>query len=945
LKRHLNTDAANDPLGGDLTASPAPMQWALLRGRSDPAPSAAGVIPRQRLFRMLEERMAHPLGEHSGTDRSTDSARAWYIWGPAGTGKSTLALTWIEHCDALQKCRWLSFRDEDAADPSRVLALLEAALLERDAFLALRHRLVTEPQLSATDRIWALSHALEQQDKRQILVLDHMERMLVPSLAPLFLQLLVTAPGTLDLVFISRRPPTASLEATGQLAFLDSQDLALTLDEARQMLAKSAASITSEPMLEEIRRECDGWVQPVRLFALHARRYGSLVSSLADVPAIGRFIREGVFDRLEPAEQRALSCLADAEVLSDDVIGAILSREPAAVTPDRKPSAGSLDSESAAARADRTDREPSAVRLNRESLVELSVPVEFSTGQGAWFRLNGLLRSWLLRQPREGVNERRLFLSQWFADRGDRISAVHYAAGAGDREQAVEIASACSESLLLSHNVDALAKLRPTLTDETIAASPRLRLVYAWVHAVGGQFTLARALIDNMTGLDAASSARHTALEAFIACGEGDTTRSEAAAREALAHQELLSPQARVMVLLVLSSVARARKQFSGARDWNRQAASTARYAADFACESLSAYDHSRIELSKGNLTRAMQLLQSALEQFQLQAGGSATASRSRLFLTQALIAWFRGDWDLADRLLAQGLPEAERVRDPAALLGFCVRAMLHQAYGRTHDAFVAVGQAERQMQHWRIDTANYRPVLDLLKIVLWLEDADSARARSLLVLLETSRNERAPELFPMLPDLQQVLCIRARLKAGDTDGALHELAKLQRSQKHLPPLAGKKLYAMLLEAYGTASKGAEDKALRLLKEALELAAEEYYIGPFIELQQELAPLLRRILGAEDHSTETGFLQLLRQRLRIDLSPPAVASTPPGEAISERELAVLELIAQGLSNQQIGDRLHISLHTVKTHARKINVKLGVRSRTQAIVRARALGYL
>jgi ATP/maltotriose-dependent transcriptional regulator MalT len=58
--------------------------------------------------------------------------------------------------------------------------------------------------------------------------------------------------------------------------------------------------------------------------------------------------------------------------------------------------------------------------------------------------------------------------------------------------------------------------------------------------------------------------------------------------------------------------------------------------------------------------------------------------------------------------------------------------------------------------------------------------------------------------------------------------------------------------------------------------------------------------------------------------------------------LSIREQEVLALIAQGYSNQGIADQLFISLHTVKTHARKINAKLGAKSRTQAIVKAREL---
>jgi ATP/maltotriose-dependent transcriptional regulator MalT len=61
--------------------------------------------------------------------------------------------------------------------------------------------------------------------------------------------------------------------------------------------------------------------------------------------------------------------------------------------------------------------------------------------------------------------------------------------------------------------------------------------------------------------------------------------------------------------------------------------------------------------------------------------------------------------------------------------------------------------------------------------------------------------------------------------------------------------------------------------------------------------------------------------------------------------LSQRELKVLKLIALGYSNQQIADEMFISLHTVKTHARRINVKLCVERRTQAVAKAKLLGVL
>ena len=54
---------------------------------------------------------------------------------------------------------------------------------------------------------------------------------------------------------------------------------------------------------------------------------------------------------------------------------------------------------------------------------------------------------------------------------------------------------------------------------------------------------------------------------------------------------------------------------------------------------------------------------------------------------------------------------------------------------------------------------------------------------------------------------------------------------------------------------------------------------------------------------------------------------------------------MLSLVAQGMSNAEISDRLFLSLHTVKGHNRNIFGKLGVRRRTEAVARARALGLL
>ena len=63
------------------------------------------------------------------------------------------------------------------------------------------------------------------------------------------------------------------------------------------------------------------------------------------------------------------------------------------------------------------------------------------------------------------------------------------------------------------------------------------------------------------------------------------------------------------------------------------------------------------------------------------------------------------------------------------------------------------------------------------------------------------------------------------------------------------------------------------------------------------------------------------------------------------EPLSDREIDVLQLLAEGLTNQEIAQKLYVSLNTVKAHTRNIFGKIGVNNRTQAVVKARTLGIL
>lgn len=86
---------------------------------------------------------------------------------------------------------------------------------------------------------------------------------------------------------------------------------------------------------------------------------------------------------------------------------------------------------------------------------------------------------------------------------------------------------------------------------------------------------------------------------------------------------------------------------------------------------------------------------------------------------------------------------------------------------------------------------------------------------------------------------------------------------------------------------------------------------------------------------------------LVERRVVVTSSPDFVLNEAERLrlGISQRELEVLQLVAEGLSNRQIAERLFVSLNTVKTHSSRIFEKLEVRNRTQAVDTARRVGLI
>jgi LuxR family maltose regulon positive regulatory protein len=155
-------------------------------------------------------------------------------------------------------------------------------------------------------------------------------------------------------------------------------------------------------------------------------------------------------------------------------------------------------------------------------------------------------------------------------------------------------------------------------------------------------------------------------------------------------------------------------------------------------------------------------------------------------------------------------------------------------------------------------------------------------------------------------------------------------------------------IQALVLKAVALQGMGKPEEALVALGEALARAEPEGYVRTFLDAGEPVARLLRRAAARGVGGADAGkLLALFGPDGANAVATPASRDPAPDliEPLSARELEVLHLVAEGLANREIAERLVVSLPTVKKHVENIHGKLGVRSRTQAVARARSLNLL
>lgn len=524
---------------------------------------------------------------------------------------------------------------------------------------------------------------------------------------------------------------------------------------------------------------------------------------------------------------------------------------------------------------------------------------------------------------------------QWFAGELDWKAAFEQALLAEEFEVAVSLLQHFSfEHLFEEQTVVLLLRLHEQQGEELTLGSPQLVGLITAALLFAGRFEQATACIAHLAHFTPQPSAvlqrqliaRWQALQGWLLHLQG---RMEASRAHFLDAMSALDPEcwtARLMCLSGLTQQALLRGELDVAQAINRDALCLARAQGSLVFEGLLELDHAQLLEQRGALGRAETLLANMADLLGEQSTRS-TPLLGRIALRRARLALYQGQDERASELFQTGLDVCLRNHDKRVLYGFLGQAQLAANQRDYALAFVRLRDAERLMQQRQIPDTVYRGVLLQVSSHFWLQQGRPELAHEALTrVLRHYRGPHArqapPATLDLIPRIEYLLVL----------AEVH----LQRAQE---PLARLKRFADSAEAQG---------AHRLEAELHLAMAEVAFVQGQVALAKEAFEQGLEHIRRCNLSFLLCQLRLRQPNFLIELGMTACITRQVDAAggdnpLSLRETQVLTLIASGNSNQQIAEQLFISLHTVKTHVRRIYQKLDVERRTHAVAKARLLG--
>lgn len=889
------------------------------------SPPRDNVVTRPRLIERLNEALRRKLTLVSAS---------------AGFGKTTLLSEWVARCQ--RPAAWLSL-DAGDNDPARFWSHFIAALQTLAANIgAGALGALQSPQPPSIESILTpLLNETASISDDFILVLDDYHVVDSKQIDHALTFLIERLPPQMHLVIATREDPDlplARLRARDQLIELRVKDLRFTASEAAGFLNQTMGLRLSTADIAALEARTEGWIAGLQLAALSMQGLQDTAGFIQSFTGSHRFVLDYLLEEVLHKQPEGIQSF----LLRTSILDRLCAPLCDAVM--LNSSAGGQET---------------LEYLDRANL--FIFPLD---NERRWYRYHHLfvelLRNRLTRAYPDQIAELHRRASDWYAHNAFPYEAITHALAIQDWSRAAETIERFSDELPIRSESNTRLGWFEAFPARVLLERPRLGLVYAWALFMSNQLDRAEQQLNQLVPLVQTAPSllgELYVIRLMIATRRYDMPAFVELARQALSRvpPEEASPRSRILLTLgvaydeMTGDTAAARSAFREAYELGK--ASPATSAVGNAPLPLTALAYlADYEWLQGNLREASRMYEQALELAD-KWGGQASLALCFVQQGRANLLYEWNDLDGATRALQEcfrigGLWNSPRLLVPA----YGLSALVMQARGQAEEALALIHRAEQSTRDSH-STPYDLGMLALYQIGLWIAQDDFQA----ITQWEQGHDSGWRSQTGRARDALTIALVRARIARYHRR---HDASALKQARALIEPAleqaqASSLMFSvarlLILDALTLYAQGETALALSTLERALALAEPEYYVRGFLDIGKPMEEFLLWSLESQS-LTEPPlriYISKLLSHFGADIS--VERSQPTGDALieplSQRELEVLRLIAQGLSNHEIGERLFLALSTVKGHTRVIFDKLQVQRRTEAVARARDLGLL
>ncbi len=858
---------------------------------------------------------------------------------PAGYGKTALLSQW-SHTLTSQPV-WISLDSRDN-DSIRFWTYITTALEKccPEIRMDLLPYLYDAQPLPIESFLMQLLNTLATGSHEYVIILDNYHLITEKSIHDALTFWLTYQPPRVHLILATRMPLPLSLariRAQNQLIEIDASELSFNLQEAQKFLAQSLSTPVSTKTTAQLIQKAEGWITGLQLgvLALKENKEGSSINkiSVGDHRYFVEYLTEEVLLYQSEETKTFLLYTSVLDRFTVSLYNAVTNRD---------------------------DGQKMLLALKNANFFLVSLD---ATQQ--WYCYNSLfseaLRALFQQQYAESITDIQLRASFWYENHDLLREAIEYALAASHFERAALLINKVVEALVMEHGESqTLLQWIDALPAPVINSHPRLQIFHALALLLSQKVESAAIYLQEAENQLREQPLQPTDLQgelatihALIYNTQGDFPKALTYCSQALAELSAESLKWRIAIkqvqslaLLLLGEVEAARQMFIEILEESRSRGHLYMIIATYTSIAEVLKDQGKLVQAADHYQQALQLVGSSQESLYALITSSAALGLGSLYYE-----W--DELDKAESYLLQGIEQSKHrdVTGILPLLGYIYLAFIKLAQQKPDGALSFLEQAERSIQ------SEIQPQLtsDLqaLRAQVYLAQGQFQKALHWAQRFRV-REQAVHRDDPIQKNLefQRTILAYIFISTGNPAGALDVLARLHYAVDN--PINEKRVIEILvIQALALYAQRDVTQAIGILKQAFSRAQQGGYIRAIVDkatphLTELLTLLQHAPITTSDnaHSYQKMLLQILsRQSGQQENTTLQIAPPGTNPHLSMREHEVLRYIALGYSTQAIAETLILSQNTVKTHIKRLFVKLEVNNRLEAVAKAKKLHFI